>query len=46
MRYTRFGQTALEVSRVCFGTWQFSGDWAPTRRRTSWAPCAALWTSA
>ena len=27
MRYTRFGQTDLEVSRICFGTWQFGGDW-------------------
>ncbi len=27
MRYTRFGQTDLEVSRVCFGTWQVGGDW-------------------
>lgn len=27
MRYTRFGQTDLEVSKVCFGTWQGSGEW-------------------
>ncbi len=27
MRYTRLGQTDLEVSRVCFGTWQTGGDW-------------------
>lgn len=27
MRYTRFGQTDREVSRVCFGTWQGGGDW-------------------
>ncbi len=27
MRYTRLGQTDLEVSKVCFGTWQFSGEW-------------------
>ncbi|MBV9454054.1 MAG: aldo/keto reductase [Rubrobacter sp.] len=27
MRYTRFGQTDLEVSRVCYGTWQGGGDW-------------------
>jgi aryl-alcohol dehydrogenase-like predicted oxidoreductase len=27
MRYTRLGATALDVSRVCFGTWQFGGDW-------------------
>ncbi len=27
MRYTRFGRTDLEVSRICFGTWQFGGEW-------------------
>ena len=27
MRYTTLGQTGLRVSRVCFGTWQISGDW-------------------
>jgi aryl-alcohol dehydrogenase-like predicted oxidoreductase len=27
VRYTRFGQTDLEVSRICFGTWQVGGDW-------------------
>lgn len=27
MRYTRLGQTDLEVSRICFGTWQTGGDW-------------------
>ncbi len=27
MEYTRLGETELEVSRVCFGTWQFGGDW-------------------
>src|SRR5919204_2076845 len=27
MRYTRLGATDLDVSRVCFGTWQFGGDW-------------------
>jgi aryl-alcohol dehydrogenase-like predicted oxidoreductase len=27
MRYTRLGATELNVSRVCFGTWQFGGDW-------------------
>jgi aryl-alcohol dehydrogenase-like predicted oxidoreductase len=27
VRYTRLGQTDLEVSRVCFGTWQAGGDW-------------------
>jgi aryl-alcohol dehydrogenase-like predicted oxidoreductase len=27
MRYTRFGQTGLQVSRICFGSWQAGGDW-------------------
>lgn len=27
MRYTRLGQTNLDVSRVCFGTWQTGGEW-------------------
>ena len=27
MRYTRLGETDLEVSRICFGTWQAGGDW-------------------
>src|ERR687897_3056318 len=33
MRYTLFGQTDLEVSRVCFGTWQFGGDWGSNEER-------------
>jgi aryl-alcohol dehydrogenase-like predicted oxidoreductase len=33
MRYTRFGQTDLEVSRICFGTWQF-GDWGSTEEHS------------
>ncbi len=27
MRYTLFGQTDLNVSTVCFGTWQAGGSW-------------------
>ena len=27
MEYTRLGETELEVSRICFGTWQFGGEW-------------------
>jgi aryl-alcohol dehydrogenase-like predicted oxidoreductase len=27
MRYVEFGQTDLEVSAICFGTWQAGGDW-------------------
>lgn len=27
MEYTRLGETDLEVSRICFGTWQLGGQW-------------------
>lgn len=27
MRYTQFGETDLNVSRIAFGTWQFGGEW-------------------
>jgi len=27
VEYTRFGETDMEVSRICFGSWQFGGDW-------------------
>src|SRR3954451_16337104 len=27
MRKVQLGETGLEVSRICFGTWQFGGDW-------------------
>src|SRR5690349_10927202 len=27
MQRTKLGSTDLNVSRVCFGTWQFGGDW-------------------
>jgi hypothetical protein len=27
MRKTKLGATDLEVSRICFGTWQLGGDW-------------------
>ncbi len=30
MEHVKLGRTGLEVSRICFGTWQFSGDWGPT----------------
>jgi aryl-alcohol dehydrogenase-like predicted oxidoreductase len=43
MRYTRFGQTDLEVSRICFGTWQVGGDWgAPEERELEAAMRCAL----
>jgi hypothetical protein len=28
MRYTHLGATDLHVSRICFGTWQFGGEWS------------------
>jgi len=37
MRYTTLGRTNLEVSRVCFGTWQFGGDWGPLEERENLA---------
>jgi aryl-alcohol dehydrogenase-like predicted oxidoreductase len=27
MKYTQLGRTNLRVSRICYGTWQFGGDW-------------------
>jgi aryl-alcohol dehydrogenase-like predicted oxidoreductase len=27
MEYIRLGKTDLNVSRICFGTWAFGGDW-------------------
>jgi aryl-alcohol dehydrogenase-like predicted oxidoreductase len=33
MRYTRLGQTDLEVSRICFGTWQTGGEWGAVEER-------------
>jgi len=27
MEYTQFGNTNLRVSRICFGTWAFGGEW-------------------
>lgn len=35
MKYTQLGKTGLEVSRVCFGTWQFGGDWGSPEERES-----------
>jgi aryl-alcohol dehydrogenase-like predicted oxidoreductase len=29
MQYTMLGQTELNVSKLCFGTWSFGGDWGP-----------------
>ena len=35
MEYTQFGQTALRVSKISFGTWEFGGDWGRVER-TQW----------
>lgn len=32
MEYTQFGQTALHVSKMCYGTWQSGGDWGSVER--------------
>jgi aryl-alcohol dehydrogenase-like predicted oxidoreductase len=32
MERTTLGRSGLEVSRVCFGTWQFGGDWGAIDR--------------
>jgi aryl-alcohol dehydrogenase-like predicted oxidoreductase len=32
MQQTRLGRTDLLVSRICFGTWQFGGDWGQVDR--------------
>ncbi len=33
MRKVKLGATDLEVSRICFGTWQFGGDWGAIDER-------------
>ncbi len=35
MKRTKLGRTGLDVSRICFGTWQFSGDWGSLDERES-----------
>jgi aryl-alcohol dehydrogenase-like predicted oxidoreductase len=32
MEYTRLGRSGLNVSRICFGSWQFGGDWGSIDR--------------
>ena len=32
MEYIQFGQTALRVSKISYGTWQFGGDWGRVER--------------
>jgi len=37
MKYTQLGQTSLQVSRICHGTWQFGGDWGSFEQREAQA---------
>ena len=32
MDYTVLGRSGLRVSRICFGTWQFGGEWGAVER--------------
>jgi pyridoxine 4-dehydrogenase len=32
MRYVELGHSGLKVSRICFGSWQFGGDWGSVER--------------
>ena len=32
MEYIQLGKSGLNVSRICFGTWQFGGDWGSVER--------------
>jgi aryl-alcohol dehydrogenase-like predicted oxidoreductase len=32
MQYTQFGHTAMRVSKISYGTWQFGGDWGHVER--------------
>jgi aryl-alcohol dehydrogenase-like predicted oxidoreductase len=32
MEYVRLGKSGLTVSRICFGSWQFGGDWGSIER--------------
>jgi aryl-alcohol dehydrogenase-like predicted oxidoreductase len=35
MRYIRLGRSDLQVSRICFGTWQLGGDWGHTDEKAA-----------
>jgi aryl-alcohol dehydrogenase-like predicted oxidoreductase len=37
MEYTQLGRTDLNVSRICFGTWSFGGDWGSVQEAESTA---------
>jgi aryl-alcohol dehydrogenase-like predicted oxidoreductase len=32
MKYIQLGKSGLHVSRICFGSWQFGGDWGSVER--------------
>jgi aryl-alcohol dehydrogenase-like predicted oxidoreductase len=32
MEYIQLGKSGLDVSRICFGTWQFGGEWGSVER--------------
>jgi aryl-alcohol dehydrogenase-like predicted oxidoreductase len=32
MKHIELGRSGLNVSRICFGTWQFGGDWGSVER--------------
>ena len=32
MKYVELGRSGLNVSRICFGSWQFGGDWGSVER--------------
>lgn len=40
MKYTQLGQTFLNVSTLCYGTWQFGGDWGRFEAKEAHA---AIW---
>jgi aryl-alcohol dehydrogenase-like predicted oxidoreductase len=33
VEYTTLGETGIEVSRICFGSWQFGGEWSRLQER-------------
>jgi aryl-alcohol dehydrogenase-like predicted oxidoreductase len=41
MEYIELGRTGLRVSRICFGTWQFGGDWGAVEREDAKAAVRA-----
>jgi pyridoxine 4-dehydrogenase len=41
MEYIQLGKSGLNVSRICFGTWQFGGDWGSVEREDAIAAVRA-----